>query len=279
VAGFLVWMRRFGGVGVVAALWIALSGVVAGQMGAGSHAAQAANELLVFDVASIREDRTSKPGDITTHVYSHSESGEFTAINLSLKELLQFAYGLPDKQILDVPVWAEQVRFDVQAKADPAVDEQIHKLDSDQAKLVKQQMVRALLEERFSLAAHQETRELPVYALIVAKGGAKVKESQNGGTNIDFGRTHISDRGCTMTVFADQLARVVGRVVVDKAGMAGRFDFALQWTPEDSTAAQSDASAPSIFTAVEEQLGLKLESAKAPVPVVVVDHVEMPSAN
>ena len=275
MAGFLVRKMRFG----VSVLWIAWSGLAIGQAAGAAQAVAgaAAEPPLAFDVASVKVNKTATDGH--THVYQHLESGEFRAVNISLRNLIQFAYGLPDKQILGAPEWADPEHFDIEAKSDPAVDERIHKLGSDEAKSVKQQMVRALLVERFNLAAHTETRELPVYALVVAKGGAKVKESQNNGTDIGQGRTHISDQGSTMAVLADQLARVVGRVVVDKTAMAGRFDIALQWTPDDSSTAQTDSTAPSIFTAVEEQLGLKLESAKAPVPVVVVDHVEMPSAN
>ena len=275
MAGFLVWTRRFGGIGAPAALWIALGGVAAGQVG--SRVAQTAVEPLAFEVASVKVNKITTDGH--THVYQHQENGEFLAINITLKNLIQYAYVLPDKQILSAPGWADDEHFDVEAKSDHMVDEQIQKLGSDEAKAEKQRMVRALLAERFNLAAHTETRELPVYALVVVRGGAKVKVSQTNGTNIGLGREHLSDQGCTMAVLADQLARAVGRVVVDKTGMAGRFDFALQWTPDDSTVARSDSSAPSIFTAVEEQLGLKLEPWKAPVPVLVVDHVEMPSAN
>jgi len=277
MAECLSWKGSFGGVGLLAALWIALGGVVAGQVAPEPQVVRAADEPLAFEVASVKVNKMTTDGH--THVYQHQENGEFLAINITLKNLIQYAYALPDKQILNAPGWADDEHFDVEAKSDRGVDERIQKLGSDEEKAVKQRMVQALLAERFNLAAHTETRELPVYALAVAKGGAKVKVSETKGTNIGLGRDHISDQGCTMAVLADQLARVVGRVVVDKTGMSGRFDFALQWTPEDSTAAQTDTSAPSIFTAIEEQLGLKLESVKAPVPVLVVDRVEMPSAN
>jgi uncharacterized protein (TIGR03435 family) len=231
-----------------------------------------------FDVASIRENIKSVDG--RTHIYRHPDDGQFVAINAPLRMLLQFAFDMPDAQILNAPEWARSRNFDVEAKADSAVDDWMRKQDGEHAKLAKQKMLQALLAERFALLAHQENRDLPVYALVVDKRGSKLQEAK-GGAKFDGGRTQIVDQGVTVAVLADQLARVVGRPVVDRTAIAGQFDVKLQWAADDRPAAASDAgeAGPSIFTAVQEQLGLKLEPAKAPVPVLVIDHVEMPSAN
>jgi uncharacterized protein (TIGR03435 family) len=159
-------------------------------------------EKPVFDIASIRENVKSTDG--RTHIYRHPEDGQFIAINASMRVLLQFAFEMPDAQILNGPEWLGARNFDVQAKADGSVDEWIHTLDSDHAKATKEKMVQALLADRFKLVAHQETRELPVFALVLAKGGAKLKEAK-GGAKFDGGRGQITDQGASMIVLADQL--------------------------------------------------------------------------
>jgi len=231
-----------------------------------------------FEVASIRENIKSVDG--RTHIYRHPDDGQFVAINASLRALLQFAFDMPDAQFLNAPDWARSKNFDIEAKADSAVDDWMRKQDGDHAKAAKQKMVQALLAERFGLVAHEEKRDLPVYALVVDKRGSKLEEAK-GGAKFDGGRSQIVDQGATVAVLADQLARVVGRPVVDQTGLPGRFDVKLQWAADDRPAAASDAGdgGPSIFTAVQEQLGLKLEPTKAPVPVLVIDHVQMPSPN
>jgi uncharacterized protein (TIGR03435 family) len=256
----------------IAVLAVAISGAH-GQ--ADKPAAEATPITATFDVASIRENVKSVDG--RSHIYWHPENGQFTTMNVTLRGLLQFAFDMPDVQIVNAPDWLGRRSFDVEAKAGKPVDDWIHTLDSVHAREAKNQMVQALLAERFALKTHRETRDLPAYVLVVAKGGVKLHEAK-GGSRFDDGRSQITDSGATMATLADQIARVLGRPVVDKTEIAGRFDVTLKWTP-DGSVPQSDTDPPSIFTAVQEQLGLKLESTKAPVPVLVVDHVEMPSAN
>jgi uncharacterized protein (TIGR03435 family) len=241
----------------------------------GGSPTEATPSTPTFDVASIRENKTSTDG--RTHIYRHPDDGQFVAINASMRALLQFAFDMPDAQILNAPEWLRSRNFDVEAKADIAVDSWMHTLDSDHATAAKQKMVQSLLADRFKLVSHVEPRELPVYVLVVAKGGAKLQEAK-GGAKFDSNRAQITDQGASIATLADQLARVVGRPVVDKTGTAGRFDLTLKWTP-DNGAPQPDSEGPSIFTAIQEQLGLKLEPAKSAVMVLVIDHVEMPSAN
>jgi uncharacterized protein (TIGR03435 family) len=112
---------------------------------------------------------------------------------------------------------------------------------------------------------------------VLAKGGEKLQPSKANGKSIGVGRTHFSGEGLGLTSIAEELSKIAGRVVVDKTGLTGRYDFKLLWTADDASAADGDP--PTLFTAIQEQLGLKLESAKEPVPVLVIDHVDQPSPN
>jgi uncharacterized protein (TIGR03435 family) len=234
-----------------------------------------------FDVASIHINNTATDGG--HHIFNDPGESHFRTVNLALRDLIQFAYGLPDSQILGGPAWLDSIMFDIDAKSDPLVDAQLHALPTEQARHQKQLMVQALLADRFQLKAHQETRQLPVYALVVAKNGPKFKPSEINGTTIDPGRTHLHIAGSddTISILARELAQMLGRVVLNQTGLSGRYDLSLRWTPDDAAASAPSSldAPPGIFTAIQEQLGLKLESTKGPVPVLVIDSVEMPSAN
>jgi uncharacterized protein (TIGR03435 family) len=230
-----------------------------------------------FDVASIHVNNTETDGH--HHIFNNPAESHFRTRNLALRDLIQFAYGLPDSQILGGPSWLDSIMFDVDAKSDSTVDGQLHALPTDQARHQKQLMVQALLADRFQLKTHQETRQLPVYTLAVARGGPRFQPSKINGTTIDTGRTrlHIAGSDDTMSILARELARILGRVVLNQTGLSGRYDLRLQWTPDDTSPGPSEP--PGIFTAIQEQLGLKLESGRGPVPVLVIDSVEMPAAN
>jgi uncharacterized protein (TIGR03435 family) len=237
-----------------------------------------------FDVVSIHQNKTVTDG--RHHIYNDPGESHFRTVNLSLKELLQFAYGLPKSQILGGPSWLESTMFDIDAKSDPSMDAQLHKLPSDQARHQKQLMVQAVLADRFQLAAHQETRQLPIYELVVAKGGPKFRSSKINGTTVDTGRSrlHIAGSDDTVAILARELAQVLGRIIVNNTGISGRYDLTLKWTPDDAqtpafNGAPDSNAPPGIFTAIQEQLGLKLESTKGPVPVLIIDRVAPPSAN
>ena len=173
-----------------------------------------------------------------------------------------------------------------------------------------QHMMQMLLADRFKLKVHQETKELAIYALIVAKNGPKLHEAKPGdtypnglkgpdarsGAGMMFGgREGLTAQGVPIANLVRHLSLQLGRTVIDKTGLAGKYDFTLKWTPDEirssmfkgpesgppgpASTAFSDSSGPSLFTALEEQLGLKLESQKGPVEIVVIDHVERPSEN
>ena len=246
--------------------------------------AQVVTPQLAFEVAAIHQDNASADGH--HHIYNDPDQSRFRTINVSLKELLQFAYDIPKSQIFGGPRWLDSVTFDINAKADASVDKQLQALRRDQARHQKQLMVQTLLADRFQLTVHQETRLLPVYSLVVAKGGPKFKPSEANGTTIDTGRSRIHVQGSdnTIALLARELAQSLGRVVLDNTGIDGRYDLTLRWTPDDGpppmlNGAPDPNAPPELFTAIQEQLGLKLESTKGPVSVIVVDHAAMPSVN
>jgi uncharacterized protein (TIGR03435 family) len=225
-----------------------------------------------FEVATIKPAAPSPDGH--THI-NYPPDDRFSASNITLMDLMEWAYSMPGKQILDGPSWISSTRFDIQAKSD--IGDRLKGLTSEQGNELKRRMVQGLLEDRFQLKVHQETRMLPAYDLVVAKGGSKLQPSQSNGKSVNAGGRYFNGEGLTMDIIAEQLSRISGRVVVDKTGLAGRFDLKLRWSPDDAVASETDA--PTLFTAIQEELGLRLEPAKEPVPVLVVDHVDQPTPN
>jgi uncharacterized protein (TIGR03435 family) len=212
-------------------------------------------------------------------------TGPLAATGITLKRLMMTAYNVQGFRIVGGPDWVVSRRWDVQAKPDRAVSpNQIRP------------MLRTLLEDRFHLRSHTEERQLPVYELSVDRKGSKVQTVKGSETKADVrvGAGSIQLTKATAATFASQLSYALGRPVIDKTGLSGEFDFALEWAPEPgedggpSTAGlppragdqpPSAADGPSIFTAIPEQLGLRLKSARGPVEVVVIDDVRMPTAN
>ena len=226
-----------------------------------------------FEVATIKPAAPSPDGH--THI-NYPPDERFSALNTTLIALMAWAYDMPEKQILDGPSWLTSTRFDIQAKAD--ADDQIKHFASDPNHDLKRHMVQALLADRFHLKLHQDTRTMPAYDLLPAKGGSKLHPSQSNGKTIGISRTYFNGQGLPMAIIADKLSQLTGRIVVDKTNLTDRYDLKLQWTPDDAPVADNSA-APSLFTAIQEQLGLKLEPAKEPVPVIVIDHVDPPTPN
>jgi len=238
----------------------------------------------VFEVASIRPN---KSGELLM-LFQPQEGGRFTAKNCSLALLMQYAYEIWTYQIADAPGWVRSDKYDVAAKAaegDPQASE-------------VRVMLRQLLEDRFQLKYHWETREAPVYFLAVSKAG-KLKESAPGDCppkNVDGPRAgspndapcgglrnspgHTKGIKLTAGDLAASLSFLLGKTVVDKTGLTGKYDVELEWTPERvQMAGATENGPPGIFTAMQEQLGLKLESGKGPVKMMVVDRVERPGEN
>jgi len=201
------------------------------------------------------------------------------ANHVSLSQLVDFAYGVDGFQVSGGPRWVYTTDlygpdvYDVTAKAQ---GEAIP--SGDQFR----QMLQALLADRFQLRIHRETKEMPVYELVIARNGPKLRAASvdPGARTVWTGgvvNSSYAAKKTSMTTFASVLQSQVGRPVVDKTGLSGTYDFDLQYAPGNPPSA--DATAPSIFTAVQEQLGLKLESGKASFPMMMIDGAARPSGN
>jgi uncharacterized protein (TIGR03435 family) len=232
--------------------------------------ASAQTSAPAFEVDTIKPAAPSPDGH--THI-NYPPGDNFSAINITLLNLMQWAYKMPEKQILDGPSWLSSTRFDIQAKAYPTAQLKPLRFDQD----LKRRMVQGLFADRFHLKLHQETRALPAYDLVIAKNGSKLQLSKSNGKTVRVGRSYFNGEGLTTPLIAEELSLISGRIVVDKTNLTDRYDLKLQWTPDDAPATNN--SAPSFFTAIQEQLGLKLESAKEAVPVLVIDHIELPTPN
>jgi uncharacterized protein (TIGR03435 family) len=229
-------------------------------------------KLPVYDVFSIKPNKSG-----TRSLDIEADLDNYSARNISLKKLMQDAFGIREDLISGVPAPVDSARFDVQAK--------IVEFDPDALKKLtdKQQgaMLRPLLVERFQLKTHTEIKILPVYELVVTHGGPKFMQSANGpnhGASVSMRNRELTAHDLPMAALAKTLSDQVHRTVIDKTGLAGNYDLTLKWSPEDSPSAETD-TAPSIFTALQEQLGLRLHPAKGPVETLVVDHAEIPSEN
>jgi len=228
-----------------------------------------AQSIATFEVASIKPSN-DPPGSAS---FVNTETGRVHAQNVTLKRCIRSAYGVPESQIAGGPKWADEDRYVIDAKAPIAAG------DSELSV-----MMQSLLADRFKLTIHRETRMLPGYALVVSKTGVTAKRSASDGPSIgNSSRTMIDAQSCTMNQLAMKLSEVLHLPVADATAVAGKFDFHLEWTPEDTQAkaAGSIAAEPgiSIFAALQEKLGLKLEAHKVPTEVVVIDRAEKPSEN
>jgi uncharacterized protein (TIGR03435 family) len=253
----------------------------------------------------------------------------FTGSNITLQMLVTMAYGIQNYQLEGAPSWLSSERFDVDAKIESSVADSLKNLSADDRNLARQHMMQALLADRLKLTIRRESKELPVYLLVIGKNGSKLKEAkpadpnanpagpQGPGGNVRVmqgpgggggpgpgrggpGMMMTSGRGGTQSMAAQampisglvrMLAGNLGRPVIDKTGLTGNYDFKLEWAPEQNQAptmggdgaptsiASSDPAGPTLLMAVQDQLGLKLESGKGPVEIIVIQHVQRPSDN
>jgi uncharacterized protein (TIGR03435 family) len=226
-----------------------------------------------FEVASIKPNRS---GEGVSSI--RGSTGRIVMENVPLRKVMLWAFGIPDDReyALVGPDWLSTERFDIQATF-PA------DTSPEQARLMTQK----LLAERFQLILHRESRERPIYALVVGKNGPKIRAVEDGQALTSSGPGRFEAIKTTMPKFADMLARFTGQTVVDATGLKGVFDFTLEWSPDDTRrmpppddSVNAGSSGPSVFSALQEQLGLKLEGRKGPVEILMVDHIEKaPTAN
>jgi uncharacterized protein (TIGR03435 family) len=235
-----------------------------------------------FNVATIKLSNPATPGR-----QFMAKGHQFITINTTLNDLIAFAYGLNVRQIVGGPAWMASEKYDLDGKSEGG---------SQPTDAQWKMMIQKLVADRFKLTYHHESRELPAYVLTVGKNGPKLKTSEADPGALPgigfrgFGNMPVSN--ASMADFAAMMqGSVLDRPMIDRSGLKGRYDFVLKWTPDDSQFIgmrppsasvpgndRPDAP-PSLFTAIQEQLGLKLESAKVAVDVLVIDHVEMPSPN
>lgn len=242
---------------------------------------QSAAEPPKYEVASI------KPyiGNDSHLDFRVEPGGSLAATGITLKRLMMTAYNVQGFRLIGGPDWVATRQWDVQAKPERFVP-------PGQVRA----MLRALLENRFQLHVHSEKRQLPIFELSVDRKGAKLQRVKDGETKEDVrvGAGSIQFKKATTATFASQLSYAVARPVIDKTGLSGEFNFVLEWTPEagedggPTTSGlppgagerrPSPPDGPSIFTAITEQLGLRLKSARGPVEVIVVDDVKLPTEN
>ena len=247
-----------------------------------------------YDVVSIKPHKNGADGwRINIH------DGVYMATNVPLMMLIESAYDLKtNDELSGLPGWANSAAFDIEAKMDPDAAAELKKSSNEVKKERQLAMMQALLADRFQLKIHHETKVLTKFALVVAKSGVKMKQADPNDTypNGPKGPDGASHAGMMMmsngkltaqAVPIESLVRTLARQlhggVDDKTGLTGKYDFTLKWTPDDMPAESKETtgadSGPSLFTALQEQLGLKLDSVKGPVDTIVVDHIELPSAN
>ena len=254
---------------------VSVAGFAAGLLLAGTfqsdaQSQDAVSKPLAFDVASVKQNQ-SKKSKSSTSIAANADGVKLSMQNATLIFCLQKAYGVKEYQISG-PDWLKSNRYDIVATAQRVSTEQL------------MLMLQGLLAERFKLVLHRETKSLPVYALVVAKNGPKIHEVEAVGQSGTWeGRGRLTARKISMAQLAETLSRQMDRPVKDMTGLTGVFDFSVEYAKEDNHpkhqeegdgSAAVESSAPSIFTALQEQLGLKLDAKKAPVDILRIDHAE-----
>jgi uncharacterized protein (TIGR03435 family) len=231
---------------------------------------------LAFDVVSIRPS-TRTDG---AWGFPHTPDG-FSAMSVPLRKLIEEAYSRDDDNlVVGGPSWIDSANFDIQAKLAPGDADAAQKLPQSQ----RSAMLQPVLIDRFHLIVHHETRQVPVFFLTISKQGAHLKvqppATKNSGCMFHMPNIHtLSAENCAVGSLIQVLRNPAGRIVLDRTGLIGIYDFSLHWTPDNTPVDSPTAGGPSIFTAVQEQLGLRLEPASAPLDVLVIDSAQKPSPN
>lgn len=268
----------------------------------------------VYSSVSIKPSQSSGDTLIRSKMKLSLKDGSFVAEGVSLQRLIQMAYHVQDSQISGGPDWLNSAKFDIEAKLDDSVVAAMHQQTADHKKFDDQAMLKALLSERFKLAMHPQTQTVPAYDLVVDEGGPKLQKA-DGMHMMHMERGELTASGTPIEFLVEQLSLHLGQAVVDKTGLKGTYAFDLHWTPdaaedqrleqggegvrqfvtlrttdpgegqrvklhaEQAARTQSPGpNAPPLLVALQEQLGLKLESQTEPIQILVVDHAETPSA-
>jgi uncharacterized protein (TIGR03435 family) len=223
-----------------------------------------------FEVASIKPSQAKDDSSSW-----NSRPGYLVMRNQTLRDCVRIAYQLKADEVSGGPKWLDWDRFDIEAKAaGPAKDPELLA------------MLQTLLTERFQLQLHRRTKLVPGYALAVAKSGLKIRAVEpSGPQRMNWGKGRLLAERASMGRFAEALSRMLGAPVVDTTGVSGEFSFKLEWTPESSQQASPGTlpaeipSGPSLFTVLQQDLGLRLEPRKAPIDILMIDNAEKPTEN
>lgn len=246
---------------------------------------------VVYEVVSIKPNNSDADGSL------EALPNGLNYKHVTLARLVRRAYGVEAFQISGAPDWAMAQAFDLEARTDDTVTAALKNLSPDERELVREKMLQIVLAERFHLAVHHEMRQVPVYFLKAINKGSKLQAAMSANTDeavtVTSGssaqRGTMRGQSATMATLVSLLSSMsLGRPVIDKTELSGRYDFTFSWslgtdTPVSSAGGESttvsDPNAPSIFTALKEQVGLELASGKAEVDFIVIDHVERPDKN
>lgn len=239
------------------------------------------DDTPAYDVATIKPNNSgSGKSDAWTH------DNAYVTRNFGLKPMLQDAFDVQQNLIYGLPAWAVSARFDVEAKVTEMTLEQLRSLTPQQHR----GMLQALLADRFGLKWHMATQTVPVYELDLTKDGPKFKvasgaDAEGPGDGTHVRRSELGIRNVALSEFCDVLSDRVQRPVVNKTGLSGKYTFMVRFTPDQEAAKVNGETAPNaealptLFTALQEQLGLKLQAGKAPVQTLVIDQISPPTEN
>jgi len=239
-----------------------------------AHAQQPSQ--MEFEVASVKR---SEPGNLRGSTFEFLPGGGLRIVNGTLRAILETAYDVREYQILEGPGWVNSDRYDILARSATGAPAATDPPTND-IKLVRLRL-QTLLAQRFKLKVRGETRQLPEYALEISKNGSKLVSDDTASARAGIQRScgKMVATNTTMANLTVYLARQLERPVLDRTSLSGKYSFQLQWTPETGPCPGASDDSPSLFTALEEQLGLKLESINGPVDSLIIDHAEQPSEN
>jgi uncharacterized protein (TIGR03435 family) len=280
--------------------WLIIASQLLGRTNPATDPPRAATKPLSYTIVSIKPHKPSENGNFTRIL-----PDGYSASGVSLQELVVQAYGfgtnpMTNQELARQPAWFKSETFDINARVDssdvPALQDSMKPKGlaeyvadlQNHVPTMRMIMLQELLADRFHMKVHHEIKQLPVYELIVAKGASKLSESKledPSKGNIEGSDGEIIVKGMPLVFVLRSLTQELGRPVLDQTGLTGNYDFTLKWTPDQkqmaspNNASAPDTTGPSLFTAIQEQLGLKLEPTKGPVDTIVIDHVEPPTEN
>jgi uncharacterized protein (TIGR03435 family) len=276
---------------------------VSAMLGLAGASAQSLGEAPnAFEIASVKRSNQASPVSLNV-----SPGGRFTATGITLRRLIMYAYNVGAPLTSGGDSWVDSERFDIVAKPpEGSIPDSVGRQlqlngkngrglgwmatgDNESAQRLRR-MLQTLLADRFQLRLRKETKEMPVYALVVGRNGARVQESKiESSPQVSFVMGQLTFRSTPISFLVTMLTELTGRRVLDETGLKSNYDFKLQWTPDEiqrpgagaanPATVQPEFPDPSLFTALQEQLGLKLDSTRGAVQILIVDHAERPSEN